>query len=135
MSAPNDWQRLVSVLKKKLDQSTAGAQIPKPYTPESLLYLRCYQAANMASHDFRDDIHDTLEKLAETAQEAIRAVERGNTADECKQVSATLQLYRKVLRKMDEQGLDEPQTLTVTFNNLVRRHNELNPDQSQDNQR
>jgi hypothetical protein len=89
----------------------------------------------MGSEQFPNEIFELLEKLGDSASDAGRANERGNLNAEREYVSTTVDLYRQVLGKIDELGLEEPQTLTVTFNNLVRRHNELNPGQDQGHHR
>jgi hypothetical protein len=134
MSLPRRCNGLIPVLLKEINRSTTGAPIRRFTTPVSRLYLACYQAALIESEQFPAPIFEWREKLGDTMREAGDAHERGNIQAEREHVNAALDLYRKILGKIDELGLEEPQTLTVTFNNLLRRHNELNPDQSQGRQ-
>jgi hypothetical protein len=86
----------------------------------------------MASADFPDQISGKLESLLDTSIEARKAHERGDLDGERQYVETMLKQYREVLGNIDAEGMQEPQTLTVTFNNLVRRHRELNPDQARE---
>ena len=115
----------------EINRSTTGKYISRHLSPVSRLYVACAQAVRIESEQFPSPIFEWRETLGNTLHEAREAHEQGDTEAERRQVSLALNLYRQIFDKMDELGLNEPQTLTVTFNNLVRRHRELNPDQSQ----
>lgn len=125
----------ISVILTKIKQASAGGPIPRFSTPESRLYLACAQAAGIASIDLPDEIGRLLEKLGDNMDKAREANELSDTEAERMHVSTGVELYRQTLGRLDELGLQEPQTLTVTFNNLVRRHYELKPNQSEGRQR
>ena len=72
----------------------------------------------MASEQFPTPIFEWREELGNTVHEAREAHERGDIQAERAHVNVAANLYRRILGKMDELGLEEPQTLTVTFNNL-----------------
>jgi len=114
----------------EMNLSATRMHIPRHLSPVSRLYIACGQAARMESEQFPSPIFEWREELGDTLHEARGAHERGDIQAERAHVSAAVDHYRRILGKIDELGLEEPQTLTVTFNNLVRRHNELNPDQS-----
>ena len=130
MGNPRRCKTLISVVLKKSNQSATGGRIPRFSIPESRLYLACVQASRIQSEEYPPEIFELLEKVGDAASEARRAHERGDTKAERGHVSQAVDSYRQALRKIEESGLKEKQAHIVTFNNLVRRHNELNPDQS-----
>jgi hypothetical protein len=115
--------------------SKTGGPIRRFPTAISRIYIACAQAASIGSEQFPPEIFEILEKLAGSMDKAREAHERSATEEEREHVSEGVNLYRQVLGKIEELGLDEPQTLTVTFNNLVRRHNDLNPGRDQGHHR
>jgi hypothetical protein len=127
MSIPRRCNGLIFVILTEIKQSTAGAYIPRFSTPESRLYLACAQAVSINKIDLPGSIQSLLEPLADNMDAAREASERHDIEAEREHVRNGLDLYRQALNKIDELGIEEPQTLTVTFNNLVRRHDELNP--------
>jgi hypothetical protein len=134
MRNPRRCRALISVVLKKYKQAATRTHIPGFSTPVSSLYLRCVQAARIESEEYPKEIFELLEKVGDAAGEARRAYERGDTETEYGHVSKAVDLYRQALGKIDESNLEEKQTHIVTFNNLVRRYNELNPDQSEGRQ-
>jgi hypothetical protein len=134
MRNPRRCKALISVVSKKNKRSAAGAHIPKFSTPVSRLYLRCVQAARIESEEYPKEIFELLEKVGDAAGEARRAYERGDTKSEYEHVSNAVDLYRQALGKIDESNLEEKQTHIVTFNNLVRRYNDLTSGRSEDRQ-
>jgi hypothetical protein len=130
MDNPRRCKALIAVVLKEINRSAAGARIPRFSTPESRLYLACVQATRIQSEEYPSEIFELLEKVGDAAGEARRAHERGDTEAERRHVNKAVDSYRQALGKIEESGLEEKQAHIVTFNNLVRRHNALNPDQS-----